>query len=162
MAQPGGRKHAASRGMVETSTCSRGRSGSRMARARPAKDPTTHFPSYCTSFSFSPAVCFFPYGLGGGSSLHSGIEFGRSRTGEGSSGEEEGGGVRSGPGEARTIPLFHTISARPPASYGTYLPSARCLGWSMHCCAEVTESSTNKQHHLSVPVKSEQPPVPGG
>jgi hypothetical protein len=29
-------------------------------------------------------------------------------------GEEEGGGVRSGPGEARTIPLFHTISARPP------------------------------------------------
>ena len=31
---------------------------------------------------------------GGGSSLHSGIEFGRSRTGEGSSGgEEEGGGT---------------------------------------------------------------------
>jgi hypothetical protein len=29
-------------------------------------------------------------------------------------GEEEGGGVRSGPGAARTIPLFHTISARPP------------------------------------------------
>ena len=29
-------------------------------------------------------------------------------------GEEEGGGVRSGPGEARTILLFHTISARPP------------------------------------------------
>ena len=27
---------------------------------------------------------------------------------------EEGGGVRSGPGEARTILLFHTISARPP------------------------------------------------
>jgi hypothetical protein len=50
-----------------------------------------------------------------GSSLHSGIEFGRIRTGEWSSGgEEEGGGVRSGPGAARTILRFHTISARPP------------------------------------------------
>ena len=29
-------------------------------------------------------------------------------------GEEEGGGVRSGPGEARTILLFHIISVRPP------------------------------------------------
>jgi hypothetical protein len=28
--------------------------------------------------------------------------------------EEEGGGVRSGPGVATTILLFHTISARPP------------------------------------------------
>ena len=28
-------------------------------------------------------------------------------------GEEEGGGVRSRPGEARTILLFHTISVRP-------------------------------------------------
>ena len=28
-------------------------------------------------------------------------------------GEEEGGGVRSGPGSARTILLFHIISARP-------------------------------------------------
>jgi hypothetical protein len=27
--------------------------------------------------------------------------------------EEEGGGVRSGPGEARTIPLLHIISVRP-------------------------------------------------
>jgi hypothetical protein len=26
------------------------------------------------------------------------------------------------------------------------------IGWRMHCCAEVTESSTNKQHHLSLPV----------
>jgi hypothetical protein len=51
---------------------------------------------------------------GGGSSLHSGIEFGRSRTGEGSSGGRKRGGVRSGPGEARTILFFHTISARPP------------------------------------------------
>ncbi len=29
------------------------------------------------------------------------------------SGEEEGGGVRSGPGEARTILLLHIISVRP-------------------------------------------------
>jgi hypothetical protein len=28
-------------------------------------------------------------------------------------GEEEGGGVRSGPGEARTILLLHIISVRP-------------------------------------------------
>jgi hypothetical protein len=28
-------------------------------------------------------------------------------------GEEEGGGVRSGPGAARTILLFYTISAMP-------------------------------------------------
>jgi hypothetical protein len=50
-----------------------------------------------------------------GSSLHSGIEFGRSRTCKGVfGGEEEGGGVRSGPGAARTILLFRIISARPP------------------------------------------------
>jgi hypothetical protein len=39
-------------------------------------------------------------------------------------GEEEGGGVRSGPGAARTILLFHTISARPPKQtrmVGTFL-----------------------------------------
>jgi hypothetical protein len=30
-----------------------------------------------------------------------------------SGGKEEGGGVRSGPGEARTILLLHIISARP-------------------------------------------------
>jgi hypothetical protein len=32
-----------------------------------------------------------------------------------------------------------------------YVPSLRYtrgLGWRMHCGAEVTESSTNKQHHL--------------
>jgi len=28
--------------------------------------------------------------------------------------EEEGAGLRSGPGSSRTILLFHTISARPP------------------------------------------------
>jgi hypothetical protein len=33
-----------------------------------------------------------------------------------------------------------------------YVPSLRYtrgLGWRMHCGAEVTESSTNKQHHLT-------------
>ncbi len=53
--------------------------------------------------------------FGGGSSFHSGIEFGQSRTGEGSSGgRKRGGGVRSGSGAARTILLFHTVSASPP------------------------------------------------
>ena len=42
---------------------------------------------------------------GFGSSLHSGIEFGWSRTGGGLRGEEERGGVRSGPEAARTILL---------------------------------------------------------
>ena len=97
---------------------------------------------------------------GGGSSLHSGIEFGRSRTGEGSSGgEEEGGGVRSGPRAARTILLFHTISAGPLNSLVWYVPSLRYtrgLGWRMHCGAEVPESSTNKQHHLSLHVPEQR------
>jgi hypothetical protein len=34
-----------------------------------------------------------------------------------------------------------------------YVPSLRYtrgLGWRMHCGVEVTESSTNKQHHLSL------------
>ena len=46
---------------------------------------------------------------GAGSGSHCGVEFGRSRTGW----EEEGGGVRSGQGEARTILLLHILSARP-------------------------------------------------
>ena len=33
-------------------------------------------------------------------------------------GDEEGGCVRSGPGAARTILLFHTISTRPPKQPG--------------------------------------------
>ena len=57
--------------------------------------------------------------------------------------EEEGGGVRSGPGEARTILLLHIISARPSKqphmvgstlgvySFGLIFVSAR----------------TNKRHH---------------
>ena len=61
---------------------------------------------------------------GGGSSLHSGIEFGRSRTGKGSSGgEEEGGGVRSGPGAARTILLFISLVLGPLNSLLGYVPS---------------------------------------
>jgi hypothetical protein len=37
-----------------------------------------------------------------------------------------------------------------------YVPSLRYtrgLGWRMHCGAEVTESSTNKQHHLYLSLK---------
>jgi hypothetical protein len=68
----------------------------------------------------------------GGSSLHSGIEFGRSRTGKGSSGGgEEGGGVKSGPGAARTILLFHITSARPseqPLMVSTFLKVYMELG----------------------------------
>ena len=62
---------------------------------------------------------------GFGSSLHSGIEFGRSRTGKGSSGgEEEGGGVRSGPG-ARLGPSYFFISLVlvPLNSLVWYVPS---------------------------------------
>ena len=47
-------------------------------------------------------------------------------------GEEEGGGVRSGPGEARTILLFHTISARPskqPRMVGSTLGVLLSLRW---------------------------------
>ena len=61
--------------------------------------------------------------------------------------------MRSGPEAARTILLFHTISARPPKQprmVRTFLRGyTRGLGWRMHCGVEVTESSTNKQHHLS-------------
>ena len=66
-----------------------------------------------------------------------------------------GVGVKSGPGAARTILLFHTISAMPPKQPRMYVPSLRYtrgLGWrmhSVHCGVEVTETSTNKQHHLS-------------
>jgi hypothetical protein len=46
-------------------------------------------------------------------------------------GEEEGGGVRSGPGEARTILLLHTISVRPskqPLMVRTFLKVYMELG----------------------------------
>ena len=66
--------------------------------------------------------------------------------------EEEGGGVRSGSGVTRTILLSLPLVLVPLNSLVWYVPSSRytlCLGWRMHCCIEVTESSTNKQHHLS-------------
>ena len=56
-------------------------------------------------------------------------------------GEEEEGGVRSRPGAARTILLFHIISARPskqPRMVGTFLRYTCGLGWRMHCGVEVT------------------------
>jgi GTPase involved in cell partitioning and DNA repair len=46
-------------------------------------------------------------------------------------GEEEGGGVRSGPGEARTILLLHIISVRPskqPLMVRTFLKVYMELG----------------------------------
>ena len=45
-------------------------------------------------------------------------------------GEEKGGGVRSGPGEARTILLLDVISARPskqPRMVRTFLKVCVCL-----------------------------------
>ena len=90
---------------------------------------------------------------GGGSSLHSGIEFGRSRTGEGSSGGRKKG-VVGGVGQERLGPsyFFIPLVLGPLNSLVWYVPSLRYtrgLGWRMHCGVEVTESSTNKQHHLS-------------
>jgi hypothetical protein len=44
------------------------------------------------------------------------------------------------------------------AAYRWYVPSLRYtrgLGWRMHCGAEVTESSTNKLHHLSLRGRSD-------
>jgi hypothetical protein len=80
-----------------------------------------------------------------GSSLHSGIEFGRSRTDEGSSGGRKKGvsGVRSRPGAARTILIFHIISARPskqPRMVGSTLGvySFRLI---------FVSARTNKRHH---------------
>ena len=48
--------------------------------------------------------------------------------------------------------FFIPLVLGPLNSLVWYVPSlryTRCLGWRMHCGAEVTESSTNKQHHLS-------------
>jgi hypothetical protein len=66
---------------------------------------------------------------GGGSSLHSGIEFGQSRSGRSPvrgvrgvfGGEEDGGGVRSGPGAARTILLFRARPSKQPRLVRTFL-----------------------------------------
>jgi hypothetical protein len=123
--------------------------------------------------------------FGGVVSLHSGIEFGQRRTGEGSSGGgEEGGGVRSGSGAARTFcvesvagklsrseqgrpqtgPSYFFISLvlGPLNSLVWYVPSLRYTrgrGWRIHCGVEVTESSTNKQHHHRVQGLSTHPLV---
>jgi hypothetical protein len=60
-------------------------------------------------------------------------------------GEEEGGGVRSGPGEARTILLFHIISDRSskqPLMVPTFL---REFGaWFLF----FVSARRNKRHHL--------------
>ena len=48
--------------------------------------------------------------------------------------------------------FFISLVLGPLNSLVWYVPSLRYirgLGWRMHCCVEVTESSTNKQHHLS-------------
>jgi hypothetical protein len=47
--------------------------------------------------------------------------------------------------------FFIPLVLGPLNSLVWYVPSLRYthgLGWRMHCGAEVTESSTNKQHHL--------------
>jgi hypothetical protein len=58
--------------------------------------------------------------------------------------------VRSRAGAVRTILLFHIISAtaRPPKQPLFFV--SRGLGCRMHLGVEVTELSTNKQHHLSL------------
>ena len=56
-------------------------------------------------------------------------------------GEEEGGGVRSRPGAARTILLFHIISARP-------CKQTRMVGSILGVCGLIFDSArTNKGHH---------------
>ena len=48
--------------------------------------------------------------------------------------------------------FFIPLVLGPLNSLVWYVPSSRYtrgLGWRMHCGVEVTESSTNKQHHLS-------------
>jgi hypothetical protein len=57
-------------------------------------------------------------------------------------------------GQERLGPSYFFISLvlGPLNSLVWYVPSLRYtrgLGWRMHCGVEVTESSTNKQHHLS-------------
>jgi hypothetical protein len=71
-------------------------------------------------------------------------KFGRSRTGEGYSGGRKRG-VVLGPSY-----FFISLVLGPLNSLVWYVPSLRYtrgLGWRIHCGVEVTESSTNKQHH---------------
>ena len=61
-------------------------------------------------------------------------------------GEEEGGGVRSGPGEARTILLLHIISVRPskqPLMVRTFLKVNMELGSSFCFCKNKLKTSSS-------------------
>ena len=65
-------------------------------------------------------------------------------------GEEEGGGVRSGPGEARTILLLHMISARPskqPLMVLTFLKVYMELGFLYFVSARTKINNNKKKHH---------------
>ena len=66
-------------------------------------------------------------------------------------GEEEGGSVRSGPGEARTILLLHIISARPskqPLMVRTFLKVYMELG------SYFVSARTIKRHYHRSPARS--------
>jgi hypothetical protein len=66
-------------------------------------------------------------------------------------GEEEGGGVRSGPGAARTILLFYTISARPISARPSKQP--RMVGSTLGVYSFgliFVSARTNKRHHHQV------------
>jgi hypothetical protein len=73
--------------------------------------------------------------------------------------------TESGPGaDERLGPshFFIPLVLGPLNSLVWYVPSLRYtrgLGWRMHCGAEVTESSTNKQHLSSSTRSLEDPPV---
>jgi hypothetical protein len=57
------------------------------------------------------------------------------------------------PGCITTCYFFISLVLGPLNSLVWYVPSLRYtrgLGWRVHCGVEVTESSTNKQHHLFV------------
>ena len=71
-------------------------------------------------------VCRGRYGFGGEVLLFIlGLSLGGVGQVRGLRGEEEGNGVRSGPGAARTILLFHIISARPLKQPHTW----KCRGY---------------------------------
>jgi len=61
------------------------------------------------------------------------------------------------PGQERLGPsyFFIPLVLGPLNSLVWYVPSlsSLSLGWRIHCGANVTESSTNKQHHLSMRVR---------
>jgi hypothetical protein len=59
--------------------------------------------------------------------------------------------------------FFIPLVLGPLNSLVWYVPSLRYtrgLGWRMHCGVEVTESSTNKQHHLSHPHSKRRSCIP--